>query len=410
MSGDARRLSEPFDFRFPAADLDQWKAFPAAQQPDWGDGWLVDKVRADLAGMPGLVRWSEVDALRDALADVSAGRAQVIQAGDCAEDPDECVPEVLGRKVGLLDALAGVMRVGSGKPVVQVGRIAGQFAKPRSQALERHGDVDLPVYRGPMVNSPEPVLSRRRADPLRMLVCYRAAGVAMDYLRRGPGTAPARPPVWASHEALVLDYEVPLLRHDGTGRLMLASTHWPWIGERTRDPDGAHVNLLAAVRNPVACKVGPLVTRSDLLALCERLDPDREPGRLALIARFGATSVADRLPAMVSAVRAAGHPVIWLCDPMHGNTVRAPNGRKTRLLDVLRREVREFRGAVLAGGGVPGGLHLETTPADVDECVTDESEVDRVGERLYTTLCDPRLNPEQAVAVASVWDRPPPVD
>jgi 3-deoxy-7-phosphoheptulonate synthase len=208
--------------------------------------------------------------------------------------------------------------------------------------------------------------------------------------------------VWTSHEALLLDYELPMLRRDSLGRLWLASTHWPWIGNRTNQIDGAHVALLASVINPVACKVGPEMDTGTLLALCERLDPQREKGRLTLISRMGAHRVADRLPPLVAAVRAAGHPVVWLSDPMHGNTVTAPNGLKTRFLDTIEREIQDFQCAVRGGGGVIGGLHLETTPDEVVECVAHSVDIDQVGDK-YTSFCDPRLNPWQAVAVISAW-------
>ncbi len=208
--------------------------------------------------------------------------------------------------------------------------------------------------------------------------------------------------MWASHEALLLDYELPLLRRDARGRPLLASTHFPWIGERTRDPDGAHVALLASVVNPVGCKVGPSTTPAELLRLCALLDPGREPGRLTLIARLGADRVAEVLPGLVRAVHAAGHPVVWLGDPMHGNTVAGPHGLKTRLVPDLVREVEAFQRAVRAEGAVAGGLHLETTPDDVTECADDAAGLARVGDK-YTSLCDPRLNPRQAVAVVSAW-------
>lgn len=385
------------------SELEYWTALPAGQQPDWGNDWLIGEVRADLAGLPPLVPWEEVRALKALLARAAAGEHVVVQAGDCAEDPAECAPGPLRRKAGLLADLAA----GAGRPVVKVGRIAGQFGKPRSRPTERHGDIELPVFRGPLVNGPEPDGCHRRPDPLRIIDCYRAAEAATAFLREG-GAAPAPPDpdaVWTSHEALVLDYELPLLRRDDDGRLLLTSTHWPWIGERTRDLGGAHVGLLAAVSNPVACKVGPTMRAADLVALCERLDPGREPGRLTLIARLGAGVAAQVLPGLVATVRAAGHPVLWLCDPMHANTVSAADGRKTRLLSDVVQEVRVFHEAVTAAGGVAAGLHLETTPDPVGECVADASQLDRVGEYGYTTLCDPRLNAEQAAAVAAAWRR-----
>ncbi|MBB5122899.1 phospho-2-dehydro-3-deoxyheptonate aldolase [Streptomyces eurocidicus] len=377
----------------------------ALQQPDWGDAAAqVERVRQELRSRPALVRAADIRTLRAHLAHVARGESQVVQAGDCAEDPAECTSGYVARKAGLLDVLAGAMKMITHKPVVRAGRMAGQFAKPRSRPTELVRGVELPVYRGHMVNSPEPHPERRRPDPQRLLSGYLAASEAMTHLG---WLDPARrsgicPPVWTSHEALLLDYEEPMVRRDEEGRAWLTSTHWPWIGERTRQVDGAHVALLASVGNPVACKVGPTMETDELLALCERLDPGREHGRLTLIARMGATAVADRLPPLVEAVRAAGHPVSWLTDPMHGNTVTAPDGLKTRLVDTVRREVREFQDAVRTAGGVAGGLHLETTPEDVTECVRDESGLAHVGDK-YTSFCDPRLNPAQALEVVSAW-------
>ena len=203
----------------------------------------------------------------------------------------------------------------------------------------------------------------------------------------------------------MLDYELSLLRREPDGRLLLASTHWPWIGDRTRRPDSAHVRLLTRVDNPVAVKIGPTATAPELVRLCGLLDPEREPGRLTLIARQGAGAAATRLPELVTAARRAGHPVIWMCDPMHGNTELTPDGRKTRFLPVIAQEVSEFRAAVTQGGGVVGGLHLEATPEAVTECVWDEAELGarRGRENGYTSLCDPRLNPAQAIAIARLW-------
>ncbi|ONK15542.1 3-deoxy-7-phosphoheptulonate synthase [Streptomyces sp. MP131-18] len=381
------------------------KSETARQQPRWDDAEHVRRVREELGAAPALVGADDVYTLRSVLAAVAAGQAHVIQAGDCAEDPAESTAGDVARKAGLLDVLAGVLKGITHRPVVRAGRIAGQFGKPRSHPTERVGELELPVYRGHIVNGPEPDPQGRRPDPQRLLDCYQAAGEVMDHLgwRRRPDGPRIDPPVWTSHEALVLDYEVPLLRRDAAGRTFLASTHWPWIGERTRQADGAHVTLLAAVANPVACKVGPGMTTGDLLALCERLDPGREPGRLTLIARMGATAVADRLPPLVAAVRAAGHPVIWLTDPMHGNTVTAPDGLKTRYVEWIVREVQDFQAAVRAGEGVAGGIHLETTPDQVTECVPNPSAVDETRDK-YTSLCDPRLRPEQAVSVVSAWN------
>jgi 3-deoxy-7-phosphoheptulonate synthase len=221
---------------------------------------------------------------------------------------------------------------------------------------------------------------------------------------RGAGHGPRvgiEPPVWTSHEALLLDYELPMIRERG-GKRWLGSTHWPWIGERTRDVDGAHVAMLAGTANPVSCKIGPGTETDEIVALCNRLDPNREPGTLTFIARMGAERVADRLPGLVEAVRRAGHPVIWLCDPMHGNTITGPDGQKVRLIETIMREIREFRSAVAASGGLAGGLHLETTPEEVTECVTEAFAASQ-GERRITSFCDPRLNPAQAALVISAW-------
>jgi 3-deoxy-7-phosphoheptulonate synthase len=377
---------------------------PALQQPDWAADPHLDRVTEELAQSPALVDWQDVRDLRGLLAAVAAGEVQVVQSGDCAEDPAECTPGYVARKAALLDVLAGVMKMTSHKPVLRAGRMAGQFGKPRSKPTERVGDQELPVYRGHMVNSPEPDPVLRRPDPRRLLSGYRAAKEVMHHLgwRSGTGRPRVDSPVWTSHEALLLDYELPLLRRDPEGRLLLGSTHWPWIGERTRQVEGAHVALLAAVANPVACKVGSKTTVEELLALCDRLDPGRVPGRLTLIARIGADNVAARLPELVAAVRAADHPVIWLTDPMHGNTVSGPDGLKTRYLETVMREVREFHRVVTEAGGTPGGLHLETTPDDVTECVPNESWIHQVGDK-YTSLCDPRLNPRQAIEVALAW-------
>lgn len=381
--------------------LEVSQALVARQQPPWGDPAQVEQVRNALAALPPLVEAESLSSLRGLLARVAAGQAQVLQAGDCAEDPAECTARDVERKVGLLNVLAGVMTRITRLPVVRVGRIAGQYAKPRSAPTEWVGGVELPVYRGHLVNGPEPDLEARRPDPWRLLAGYRAASQVVAHLSSTPRTR-VDPAVWTSHEALLLDYEIPMLRRDRAGRLALTSAHWPWIGERTRQLDGAHVALLADVVNPVACKVGPRMEVAELLALCARLDPDREPGRLTLIARMGADATTDLLPRLVRAVRAAGHPVIWLVDPMHANTVTTAEGRKTRVVETIIREVTAFQLAVRAAGGVPGGIHLETTPDDVTECVDAQCGTDSIGEN-YTSLCDPRLNPRQAVSVVSAW-------
>ncbi|PZT74829.1 phospho-2-dehydro-3-deoxyheptonate aldolase [Streptomyces sp. AC1-42W] len=377
---------------------------PAGQQPDWPDENELNNARARLVRAPGLVRAQDVSRLRWQLARAARGELHVIQAGDCAEDPAECSPGHVARKTALLDVLAGVLKERTLKPVLRVGRLAGQFGKPRSSPFETVDGVQLPVYRGHMVNHPEPDPALRRPDPRRLVAGYEAAGATMRLLgwhgEHGPDEAEA--PVWTSHEALLLDYEGELLRTQDDGSVLLTSTHWPWIGERTRQLDGAHVALLASAVNPVAVKVGPGIDPAELTALCERLDPRREPGRLTLISRMGRGTAAERLPGLVRAVHAAGHPALWLCDPMHGNTVSAPGGVKTRYVSTIIGEVEEFQQSVAGNGGTAAGLHLETTPDQVHECVSNEIHLVELGEK-YTSFCDPRLNPEQAREVVSAW-------
>ncbi|MET8824598.1 3-deoxy-7-phosphoheptulonate synthase [Streptomyces sp. NPDC004610] len=379
---------------------------PALQQPGWPDAGRVAAVSADLAARAPLVSPAEIRALRGLLAQVARGDARVVQAGDCAEDPMESTASYVARKAGVLDLLAGAMKMVAHRPVVRIGRIAGQFAKPRSRPFEVVGGTELPVFRGHMVNSAEPSPDGRIPDPARLLVCYEAAADIVGHLRAlrggGPGGAVVEQPVWTSHEALLLDYELPLLRR-ADGRLWLTSAHLPWIGERTRDLDGAHIELFTRIANPVACKVGPSMTVTEIVELCARLDPDREPGRLTLIARMGADAVTEVLPRLVAAVAAAGHPVIWLSDPMHGNTVSTPDGLKTRYVEAIEREVRGFLRAVRRAGGVAGGVHLETTPDHVTECVRNATHAGLVGQK-YLSHCDPRLTASQAISVIASWD------
>lgn len=380
------------------ADIETAKAL---HQPEWDNRSQVELVRAMLTSVAPLVTAAQVENLRSHLARVAIGEMQVLQAGDCAEDPAECTAGHLRSKTGLIDLLAQNLETATGKQTLRVGRIAGQFSKPRSSRVERIGDDELPSFFGHMINGPEPTHESRRPDPLRMLTGYMAAREIMMQLGR-VGSAPRLDgsAVWTSHEALLLDYEIPMLREFDGGRRWLSSTHWPWIGERTRQIDGPHVALLAQVANPVACKVGPSMTADEIVELCDRLDPEREPGRLSLIVRMGADLVADRLPRLVEAVRSAGHPVVWLSDPMHGNTDCAADGTKYRLVGTVAREVRGFR-RVLDLSGVPaGGLHLEATPDDVTECVLETAEL---GSGSVTSLCDPRLNTRQAIEVVSAW-------
>ncbi|MFI1934314.1 3-deoxy-7-phosphoheptulonate synthase [Streptomyces sp. NPDC020330] len=383
------------------------QSLSAAQQPEWGDRHQVAQVRNVLAATGSLVDTEQVLALRGALAAAARGEALVLQAGDCAEHPDECRATPLEAKAALVHRLADLLGAESGLPVIRVGRIAGQFAKPRSRPFEETpGSGRLPVYRGHMVNLPAPDAHSRRPDPLRLLMCFMTAREAMEHLGwRADADWQARQAedrLWTSHEALLMDYEQPQLRPAGDGRLLLGSTHWPWIGERTRQLDGAHVDLLSRVVNPVACKVGPGMTPDELAELCARLDPQRDPGRLALIVRMGPDLVTARLPALARAVQDAGHPVLWLCDPLHANTVKRPDGTKTRHVATAVDEVRRFSESLNGVGAQGRGLHLETSPYAVDECVGGPAGAvpEAVG---AASLCDPRLGPAQAAEVVSAW-------
>ncbi|MEU7530702.1 3-deoxy-7-phosphoheptulonate synthase [Saccharothrix sp. NPDC042600] len=378
----------------------------AAQQPTWSDHPDYDTSRATLGSAPALVGVAEVDELRRALAAVAAGHAQVLQIGDCAESFHETDEAHVRAKLALLHRLSDALAADSGQEVVRIGRLGGQFAKPRSRPVERVGERTLPAFRGHLVNSEEPSDEARRHDPRRMVRAYELSERVLAVVRADRACRaedfPAGP--WASHDALVMDYETALVR-DIEGRRVLTSTHLPWIGDRTRDPGSAHVALLSAVDNPVACKIGPSATPASVAALCGRLDPERVPGRLTLIARLGVDDVEDLLPPIVAAVRRRGHPVVWLSDPMHGNTFTLGDGLKTRRLADLVEEAVRFRRVVRRAGAHPGGLHLETATADVTEClggaVTDAA---RVPLR-YTTLCDPRLNPDQAAELVRRWSR-----
>jgi 3-deoxy-7-phosphoheptulonate synthase len=373
----------------------------SAQQPQWQQHRDYQRCCALLASSPALVTVREIGELQSALAAVATGDAHVLQAGDCAESFLEIEPEHINAKLAVLHQLADQMAAGTGQEVLRIGRLGGQFAKPRTAAVEHIAGIPLSVFRGHMVNSPDPSPDARVHDPSRMITAYAASAEVLHQLRTDrvaragyAGSGLIAGP-WSSHDALVLDYEASLVRSE-QDTVFLGSTHLPWIGDRTRQPDAAHVRLLSAVANPVACKLGPSTTIDDLRELCARLDPDRIPGRLTLIVRLGKKVIAERLPAIVAAVRSGGHPVVWLSDPMHGNTLRGGNGVKTRLLADIIDEAVEFRRILRRGGAHPGGLHLEVAADDVTECLGGMvRDIDQLPNR-YTTLCDPRLNPGQA--------------
>ncbi|RKS73131.1 3-deoxy-D-arabinoheptulosonate-7-phosphate synthase [Actinomadura pelletieri DSM 43383] len=388
-----------------------WRGRPAAQQPDWHDHPGRPEAVRWLASAPALVTAAEVRRLRHALAGLTATDALLLQLGDCAESFYECAPRHVAGKLRLIDGLADRLRELTGRTVVRVGRMGGQFAKPRSRETEEHGGVTVPAFRGHMINSELVGPVTRRADPRRMVWAYEAsAGVqhAMREYRRtrgsGTGGTTTADGPWSSHEALVLDYESRLIRRDPeTGDRYLASTHLPWIGERTRDPAGAHVTLLSGVVNPVGCKIGPTADPDDVLRVCEALDPRREPGRLVLIPRMGHDRIGEALPPIVRRVADAGHPVIWLSDPMHGNTVRSSLGLKTRHLTAVITEALRFRDIVEEHGQRPSGLHLEVAVDDVTECVGGPVRNEDELQRHYTSLCDPRLNADQATELVEAW-------
>ncbi|GAA4822945.1 3-deoxy-7-phosphoheptulonate synthase [Streptomyces ziwulingensis] len=360
----------------------------AQQQPRWPDEQEVREVREALGGRAPLVAPAEVDQLTARLAEVAAGRALLLQGGDCAETFAGNTPEHLRANLRVLLHCATLLEVASALPVVHVGRIAGQYAKPRSRAL---GPDGLPAYRGDIVHGAAADAAARRPDPRRMLTAYAGAQAALTVVRAT--AAESRTELFTGHEALLLDYELPLVRA-GYG----LSGHFLWIGERTRDLDGAHVTLARHLANPVGVKVGPGTTPAQVLALAAALDPDRTPGRLTLISRMGADRVTGVLPPLVEAVAAAGHPVVWLCDPMHGNTQVAESGLKTRHFDRIVAEVEGYFAVHRALGSHPGGLHLEFTGDDVTECLGGREDLreDQLPER-YLTACDPRLNGRQSL-------------
>jgi 3-deoxy-7-phosphoheptulonate synthase len=379
-----------------------WRESPAAQQPAWPDESSAGAVLRRLREFPGLVSGAECAELTDALAEVVAGRGFLLQGGDCAETFGALSSIGLRSRCRLLASMAHTVTAGSGLPAVIVGRIAGQYAKPRSSATEDAGDAHLPSYRGDMINSAAPDPAKRRPDPSRMITAYLHSAAAMNALRMLPASEPR---IYASHEALVLGYEEALTRVDPElGHWFGSSAHLLWIGERTRACDGAHVRLLSGLANPVAVKIGPSAAPGDVLALCEALNPARVPGRLTLIPRLGASAVATALPPIIRAVTAAAHPVVWMCDPMHGNTRRTRSGYKTRDVAAILAEIRGFFAVHRNHGTHPGGVHLELAGEHVTECVG--GCVNPVAEdtvpRAYRSACDPRLSPAQALECAAV--------
>jgi 3-deoxy-7-phosphoheptulonate synthase len=429
-----------------------WRELPALFQPDWPDATEAEGVRSTLGAMPPLVFAGEARNLRESLAEVAAGRAFLLQAGDCAESFDDYSAISIREKLKIMLQMAAVLTYGSMLPVVKLGRIAGQFTKPRSALTEVVDGVELPTFRGHMVHGEEPTPQARAYDPQRMLRGYHQSAVTLNLLRAftkggfadltkvhlwnqefvssspeglryhviateieralrfmaacGIDLAAERQlhevDVWTSHEGLLLDYEQGLTRRDSlTGDWYDCSAHMLWIGERTRQVDGAHVQFFAGVHNPLGVKLGPAATPAEVLALCETLNPDRVPGRLTLIARMGASRVAECLPPLVAAARDAEHPVVWVCDPMHANAFLTAGGRKTRRFEDIMAEIDGFFRACREHGAWPGGVHLEFTGADVTECLGgSEAVLEDHLDSNYMTLCDPRLNARQSLDLA----------
>ncbi|MFE3554446.1 3-deoxy-7-phosphoheptulonate synthase [Streptomyces sp. NPDC059193] len=369
-------------------------ARPAAQQPVWPDPARARDAVELLSRSEPVVTQAETARLGRQLAAVARGEAFLLQGGDCAETFAGNTEAHVRANLRTLTDMADVLADGTGLPVVKIARMAGQYAKPRSQAVDALG---LPVYRGDLVNSVEPTPAARTADPHRMLRARADAASAMDLVRSFHD-------VHVSHEALLLDYEKSLLRVDTTGpvpRLSSGLGHFLWIGERTRQLDGAHIAFAELLSNPIGLKIGPGTTPDMAVAYVRRLDPHREPGRLTLISRMGHAQVRDVLPPIVEKVAATGHEVIWQCDPMHGNTHTSANGYKTR--DILRitDEITGFFEVHRRLGTHPGGIHLEVTGDDVTECVGGASGVTEADlPARYRTACDPRLNAAQSSEIA----------
>ncbi|WP_296764165.1 class II 3-deoxy-7-phosphoheptulonate synthase [Sediminimonas sp.] len=428
-----------------------WRDKPRVQMPDYTDPQALAAVEAQLSKYPPLVFAGEARKLKAALGQAARGEAFLLQGGDCAESFSSFSADAIRDTFKVMLQMAMVLTYGAKVPVVKVGRMAGQFAKPRSAPTEVRGDVELPSYRGDIINELDFDEAARIPDPAKMLQAYTQAAATLNLLRafstggyadvhqvhqwtlgftesekaakyrdlasrisdtldfmKAAGVDSDRAHTlqtvdfYTSHEALLLEYEEALTRLDSTsGKWLAGSGHMIWIGDRTRQPDGAHVEYARGVLNPVGLKCGPSMTPDDLKRLITTLNPDNEPGRLTLIARFGAGKVAEHLPRLIRTVEAEGANVLWVCDPMHGNTIKSSSGFKTRPFDAVLREVQEFFAVHRAEGTIPGGVHFEMTGQDVTECtggvraVSDEDLSAR-----YHTACDPRLNASQSLELA----------
>ncbi|NLT57039.1 MAG: 3-deoxy-7-phosphoheptulonate synthase class II [Actinomycetales bacterium] len=430
------------------AGLDLWRDLPAVQQPDWPDRDLLDAVTAELATYPPLVFAGECDELKQQLGAVTRGEAFLLQGGDCAETFSDATADRIRNKIKTILQMAAVLTYAASMPVVKVGRMAGQYSKPRSKPTEVRDGLELPAYRGDSVNDYAFEATARIPDPRRMLRAYHTSSATLNLIRaftkggfadlrlvhewnRGFVASPANVryegiarqidkamrfmaacgadfdalrtvDFYSSHEALLLDYERSLIRIDSrTETPYGVAAHFLWIGERTRQLDGAHVDLMSRIRNPIGVKLGPSTSPEEALALVDRLDPAREPGRLTFVTRMGAGRIREVLPRLVRAVADSGASVVWVCDPMHGNTFESASGYKTRRFDDVMDEVRGFFEVHQALGTVPGGLHIELTGDDVTECLGGAEHIDdaQLATR-YETVCDPRLNHQQSLELA----------
>jgi 3-deoxy-7-phosphoheptulonate synthase len=427
-----------------------WRELPAEQQPEWPDEAIVTEVVEELRSQPPLVFAGEARRLREALAQVVQGQAFCLQAGDCAESFHEHSAIAIRERLKVILQMSAVMTYAASVPIVRMGRMAGQFVKPRSSPVEEVDGRSIPAFRGHMINSEEQTDEARAPDPARMLRAYNQAASTLNLLRafsKGGFADLARVhawtqefvaaspegrryeqiaseidralafmaacgvdmhnatlhqvDMWTCHEGLLLDYEEALTRRDSTtGDWYDCSAHMLWIGERTRRPDGAHVEFFSGVHNPVGVKLGPAATPEEVIELCDRLNPERIPGRLTLITRMGPL-IDEALPPLLAAVRDSDHPVVWVCDPMHGNTIVTSSGRKTRDFEQIMSEIERFFAAHAAEGTWPGGVHLEITGGDVTECLGGGEKLSEDGlEQAYQTLCDPRLNARQSLDLA----------
>lgn len=430
------------------ADLDTWRSLPIKQQPIWTDLDAVAAVSDEIASLPPLVFAGEVDNLRDRLAHAASGRAFLLQGGDCAETFAGATAEQIRNRIKTVLQMAVVLTYGASMPVVKMGRMAGQFAKPRSSDTETRGEVTLPAYRGDIVNGYDFTEASRTADPQRLLKGYHTAASTINLIRaftqggfadlrevhswnKGFAQNPAnqqyerlateidraikfmeaagadfdelkRVEFYTGHEGLLMDYERPMTRIDSrTQTPYNTSAHFLWVGERTRELDGAHVDYFSKIRNPIGVKLGPTTSAETTLALIDKLDPEREPGRLTFITRMGAGKIRDALPPLLEAVKDAGATPLWVTDPMHGNGITTPTGYKTRRFDDVVDEVRGFFEAHRAVGTFPGGIHVELTGDDVTECLGGSEQIDEATlATRYESLCDPRLNHMQSLELA----------